>query len=64
MPNQAGWHTASRLTQMPNVSLLLLPMASPELNRAEQVCQLLRDRRLANQCNESYEHIVDTCCEA
>jgi hypothetical protein len=49
---------------MPNVSLLLLPMASPELNRAEQVCQLLRDRRLANQCNESYEHIVDTCCEA
>ena len=62
--DQAGWHTTPKLPQFPNVSLLSLPAGSPELNPAEQVWQQLRDRDLANRCYDSYEHIVDACCEA
>jgi hypothetical protein len=62
--DQAGWHTTAKLPQFPNVSLLLLPAGSPELNPAEQVWQQLRDRCLANQCYNSYEHIVAACCAA
>ena len=64
MLDQAGWHTTPKLPQFPNVSLLSLPAGSPELNPAEQVWQQLRDRDLANRCYDSYEQIVDTCCEA
>jgi transposase len=37
---------------------------SCELNPAEQVWQLLRDHNLANRCYESYEDIIDPCCDA
>jgi hypothetical protein len=36
----------------------------PELNPAEQVSQLLRDRNLASRCYDSYDSIIDLCCEA
>ena len=62
--DRAGWHTTLKLPQLPNLSLLLLPTGSPELNAAEQVWQQLRDRSLANRCFDSYEQIVDACCEA
>ena len=42
----------------------VLPAASPELNPTEQVWQVLRDRYLANRCFESYDHIVESCCDA
>ena len=62
--DQAGWHTTLKLPSLPNLSLLRLPAGSPELNPAEQVWQLLRDRSLANRCYDNYEQIVDACCEA
>jgi transposase len=62
--DQAGWHTTARLPRFPNVSLLLLPSGSPELNPTEQVWQQLRDRSLANRCYDSYEDIVGACCAA
>ena len=62
--DQAGWHTTPKLPQFPNVSLLSLPPGSPELNPAEQVWQQLRDRSLANRCYDSYDDIIDACCEA
>ena len=46
--DQAGWHTTLKLPQLPNLSLLMLPAVSPELNPAEHVRQQLRDRSLAN----------------
>ncbi|WP_162256906.1 transposase [Noviherbaspirillum sp. Root189] len=49
---------------MPKLTLLLLPTGSPELNPTEQVWQQLRDRSLANRCYDSYEQIVDACCDA
>jgi transposase len=62
--DRAGWHTTPNLPQLANVSLLPLPTGSPELNPAEQVWQQLRDRHLANRCFESYDQIVDACCDA
>lgn len=62
--DKAAWHTAKKLKAPSNISLLPLPAASPELNPAEQVWQVLRDRYLANRCFESYEAIVDACCDA
>jgi transposase len=62
--DQASWHTTKKLRLPKNLSLLPLPAASPELNPAEQLWQVLRDRYLANRCFDSYEHILDCCCDA
>jgi transposase len=62
--DRAGWHTTTKLPRLPNLTLLPLPTSSPELNPTEQVWQQLRDRSLANRCYDSYEQIVDVCCDA
>lgn len=62
--DQAAWHTSKKLKVPNNISLLPLPTASPELNPAEQVWQVLRDRYLANRSFDSYESIVSCCCQA
>ena len=61
----AGWHkVGGRLSVPDNVSLLLLPPYSPELNPQENVWQYLRQNYLANRVFETYEAIVDACCHA
>jgi len=60
----AGWHTTTKQPRLPNLTLLPLPAGAPELNPTEQVWQQLRDRSLANRCYNSYEQIVDACCDA
>ena len=61
----AGWHqTGGRLRVPANISLLLLPPYSPELNPQENVWQYLRQNYLANRVFETYDAIVDACCEA
>ena len=62
--DQAGWHTTPKLPQFANITLLSLPAGSPELNPTEQVWQQLRDRSLANRCYDSYEQIIEACCDA
>ncbi|KRB81063.1 hypothetical protein ASE07_24985 [Noviherbaspirillum sp. Root189] len=62
--DRAGWHTTTKLPCLPNLTLLPLPTGSPELNPTEQVWQQLRDRSLANRCDDRYEQIVDVCCDA
>lgn len=62
--DKAAWHTTKRLKRFSNISLLSLPPASPELNSAEQVWQVLRDEHLANRCYEDYDAIVFACCDA
>ncbi len=62
--DRAAWHTTKKLRLPKNLSLLPLPAASPELNPTEQVWQVLRDRYLANRCFKSYDHIVESCCDA
>jgi transposase len=61
----AGWHqTGGRLRVPDNLSLLPLPPYSPELNPAENVWQYLRQNYLSNRVFETYEAIVDACCDA
>lgn len=61
----AGWHQSSNRLNVPaNVSLLLMPPYSPELNPQENVWQYLRQNYLANRVFDSYDAIVDACCEA
>lgn len=62
--DQAGWHTTAKLPQLPSQSLLPLPAGSPESNPIKQFWQQLRDPTLANRCYDSYEPILDACCEA
>lgn len=61
----AGWHqTGGRLKVPPNISLLHLPPYSPELNPVENVWQYLRQNQLSNRVFDSYDAIVDACCDA
>lgn len=61
----AGWHqTGGKLNVPNNISLLKLPPYSPELNPVENIWQYLRQNQLSNRVFESYEAIVDACCDA
>ncbi len=61
----AGWHKlGGRLVVPPNISLLHLPPYSPELNPVENVWQFLRQNFLSNRVFDTYDAIVDACCEA
>ncbi len=60
----ASWHTTPKLECPENISLLPLPPYSPELNPTEYVWEQLRQNSLSNRCFETYEAVVDACCEA
>lgn len=61
----AGWHQPGDKLKVPdNISLLPLPPYSPELNPAENVWQYLRQNQLSNRVFETYDAIVDACCDA
>jgi transposase len=61
----AGWHQLGGRLRVPrNISILLLPPYSPELNPQENVWQYLRQNYLANRVFDTYDAIVDACCDA
>ena len=62
--DQAGWHVTPKLEIPDNITLLFLPPRSPELNPMENVWQVMRDNWLSNRIFDSYDDIVDHCCEA
>ena len=62
--DQAGWHTTGKLNCPDNITLLPLPPRAPELNSMENVWQYMRDNWLSNLVFETYDDIVDTCCDA
>ena len=47
-----------------NISILPLPAKCPELNPVENIWQFMRDNWLSNRIFESYDGILDHCCEA
>ena len=51
--DQAGWHISEPL-----------PSKAPELNPVENLWQFMRDNYLSNRIFQSYDDIVDHCCEA
>jgi transposase len=60
----AGWHGAGDLVVPHNISLLALPPYAPELNPIENVWQYLRGNKLAITLFDTYDAIVEKCCEA
>jgi hypothetical protein len=62
--DQAGWHSSQELVIPDNITLVPLPPYSPELNPAENVWEYLRKNKLSNRLYQSYEDIVEACCEA
>jgi transposase len=62
--DQAGWHTSDKLDLPANISIVLLPPKSPELNPVENTWQFMRDNWLSNRIFKSAEDILDHCCEA
>lgn len=63
-------HGSSRLAQLDqtrspdNISIVLFPLRSPELNPVENIWQFRRDNWLSNRVFTSYDDIVEHCCEA
>src|SRR3984893_9279328 len=47
-----------------NIVLLPLPPYAPELNPAENIWEYLRGNALSNCVWQTYEAILDACCDA
>ena len=62
--DRAGWHTTDKLVIPPNITLLLLPPRSPELNPVENIWQFMRDNWISNRVFKSYDEIVAISAEA
>lgn len=60
----AGWHTSPALVVPDNITLLCLPRYAPELNPIENVWEYLRQNNLAIRVYDTYDAIVDACCNA
>ncbi|WP_456388292.1 transposase [Profundibacter sp.] len=59
----AGWHKSGALNIPENLSILFLPPYSPGLNPTKNVWQYLRQTYLSNRVFETWEAIVDACCD-
>ena len=62
--DRAGWHTTPVLAVPKNISLILLPSRSPELNPVENIWQYLRQTYLSNRIFTGYDEIINACCDA
>lgn len=61
----AGWHRAGEKLNVPdNISLLILPPYSPELNPMENVWDYLRGNILSHTVWDSYDDIQRACAKA
>ena len=47
-----------------NISLLHLPPYAPELNPVENLWAYLRGNKLSNRIFDTYDAILDACCDA
>ncbi len=62
--DRAGWHTTDKLKVPKNITIILLPSRSPELNPVENIWQYIRGNWLSNRVFETYDAIIDAGCEA
>ena len=60
----AGWHNSKELQIPDNVSILLLPPYSPELNPAELIWRQLRQRKLSNRLYPTIDDLEAAVDEA
>ncbi len=62
--DQAGWHRSKDLSIPENITIVLLPPYSPELNSQENIWQYLRDKFLSLKIFNNYDEIVNACVDA
>jgi hypothetical protein len=75
--DRTAWHTSDKLTIPRNITLILLPLRSPELNPAfakrrrfavargvENIWQYLQANWLSHRVFEDYHDIIDAACDA
>lgn len=62
--DRAGWHTTDKLSVPDNLTIVLLPSRSPELNPVENVWQYLRQNWLSNRVFPTYDDILDAAADA
>lgn len=62
--DRAGWHTTGKLKLPRNITIILLPARSPELNPVENIWQYIRANWLSNRVFEDYEAIIEAGCRA
>jgi hypothetical protein len=62
--DRAGWHITGNLSWPKNITPILLPSRSPELNPVENIWQFLRANYLSNRVFETYDEIRDAACDA
>ena len=62
--DQAAWHTSAKLEVPSNITPLLLPPYSPELNPVERVWKYMRSHWLSNRLFLDLEAVLDACEQA
>jgi transposase len=62
--DQAGFHTAKALQVPANISLIVLPPYSPELNPVENLWHYLRSHHWANRNYEDYDDLLHAANDA
>ncbi len=62
--DQAGWHLSHKLVVPTCITILPLPPKCPELNPVENLWQFMRDNWLSNRIFDTYDAILDHCCDA
>jgi hypothetical protein len=62
--DRAGWHGTDKLDVPKNLTIILLPPRSPELNPVENVWQYLRQNWLSNRVFQDHDAILDAGCDA
>jgi transposase len=62
--DQAGWHVAHALQVPQNITLLLLPPYSPELNPIERLWAYLKSHYLSNRTYLDYDDLFAACRDA
>jgi putative transposase len=60
--DRAGWHCANDLALPANLTPVLLPAYSPELNAIERLWLFLRERFLSHRVWPTYDAVVNACC--
>ncbi len=59
----ASWHRAKALVIPPNIRLLFLPPATPEMNPIEQIWSEIRKRGFKNEIFQTLSKVVDRLCD-
>jgi len=62
--DQAGWHVAKALVVPDNITILLLPPYSPELNPIENLWHWIKSHHTSNRAYDGYDHLMDAVTDA